>query len=125
MPRWAVDWEMVSKAPWDWLTRFPSLSAVGTYQFRAPESTPLDSPVGRIKANDADVDENAEIEYSITEGDGYDMFGITTDKDTQEGIITVKKVCILTHLIPASGAPVKLLSSTYLFFVFHATCMFC
>lgn len=72
------------------------LSAVGTYQFRAPESTPLDSPVGRIKANDADVDENAEIEYSITEGDGYDMFGITTDKDTQEGIITVKKVQILT-----------------------------
>lgn len=92
---------MVSKAPW-WLTRLPSLSAVGTYQFRAPESTPLDSPVGRIKANDADVDENAEIEYSITEGDGYDMFGITTDKDTQEGIITVKKVHILTHLIPAS-----------------------
>lgn len=38
------------------------------------------------------MDENAEIEYSITEGDGYDMFGITTDKDTQEGIITVKKV---------------------------------
>ncbi|NXH72299.1 CADH6 protein, partial [Hydrobates tethys] len=67
--------------------RFPQ----STYQFRAPESTPPDSPVGRIKANDADVDENAEIEYSITEGDGYDMFGITTDKDTQEGIITVKK----------------------------------
>ncbi|XP_031408554.1 cadherin-6 [Meleagris gallopavo] len=70
---------------------FPPLSTVGTYQFRAPESTPPDSPIGRIKANDADVDENAEIEYSITEGDGYDMFGITTDKDTQEGIITVKK----------------------------------
>ncbi|XP_068253245.1 cadherin-6 isoform X3 [Nyctibius grandis] len=67
--------------------RFPQ----STYQFRAPESMPPDSPVGRIKANDADVDENAEIEYSITEGDGYDMFGITADKDTQEGIITVKK----------------------------------
>ncbi|XP_025938131.1 cadherin-6 isoform X4 [Apteryx rowi] len=67
--------------------RFPQ----STYQFRAPESTPPDSPIGRIKANDADVDENAEIEYSITEGDGYDMFGIITDKDTQEGIITVKK----------------------------------
>ncbi|XP_025938132.1 cadherin-6 isoform X5 [Apteryx rowi] len=66
-------------------------SETGTYQFRAPESTPPDSPIGRIKANDADVDENAEIEYSITEGDGYDMFGIITDKDTQEGIITVKK----------------------------------
>lgn len=82
----------------DTTDQFPSLSAVGTYQFRAPESMPSDSPIGRIKANDADVDENAEIEYSITEGDGYDMFGITTDKDTQEGIITVKKVHILTQL---------------------------
>lgn len=66
------------------------------------------------------MDENAEIEYSITEGDGYDMFGITTDKDTQEGIITVKKVHILTHLIPVSETPVKLLSSMYLFLIFSA-----
>lgn len=84
---------------------------------------PPDSPVGRIKANDADVDENAEIEYSITEGDGYDTFGITTDKDTQEGIITVKKVYILTHLIPASEIPVKTLSNTYFFSLFSVTCV--
>ncbi|XP_065255640.1 cadherin-6 isoform X1 [Emys orbicularis] len=67
--------------------RFPQ----STYQFKTPESAPPESPIGRIKANDADVGENAEIEYSITEGDGSDMFGVITDKDTQEGIITVKK----------------------------------
>ncbi|XP_048695635.2 cadherin-6 isoform X2 [Caretta caretta] len=67
--------------------RFPQ----STYQFKTPESAPPESPIGRIKANDADMGENAEIEYSITEGDGSDMFGVITDKDTQEGIITVKK----------------------------------
>ncbi|XP_077665276.1 cadherin-6 isoform X1 [Eretmochelys imbricata] len=67
--------------------RFPQ----STYQYKTPESAPPESPIGRIKANDADMGENAEIEYSITEGDGSDMFGVITDKDTQEGIITVKK----------------------------------
>ncbi|XP_024059238.1 cadherin-6 isoform X5 [Terrapene carolina triunguis] len=67
--------------------RFPQSAE----HFKTPESAPPESPIGRIKANDADVGENAEIEYSITEGDGSDMFGVITDKDTQEGIITVKK----------------------------------
>ncbi|NXE75265.1 CADH9 protein, partial [Cochlearius cochlearius] len=67
--------------------RFPQ----STYQFSSPESAPPGTPLGRIKANDPDVGENAEIEYSISNGDGSDMFDIVTDKDTQEGIITVKK----------------------------------
>nr|XP_006115977.1 cadherin-9 [Pelodiscus sinensis]XP_025036934.1 cadherin-9 [Pelodiscus sinensis] len=67
--------------------RFPQ----STYQFSSPESAPLGTPLGRIKANDLDVGENAEIEYSISNGDGSDMFDIITDKDTQEGIITIKK----------------------------------
>nr|XP_020856188.1 cadherin-9 isoform X2 [Phascolarctos cinereus] len=67
--------------------RFPQ----STYQFSSPESVPLETPLGRIKANDPDVGENAEMEYSLVEGDGSDMFDIITDKDTQEGIITVKK----------------------------------
>ncbi|KAJ7338443.1 hypothetical protein JRQ81_012195 [Phrynocephalus forsythii] len=67
--------------------RFPQ----STYQFSSLESAPLGTALGRIKANDPDVGENAEIEYSIAAGDGSDMFDIITDKDTQEGIITVKK----------------------------------
>ncbi|NXE27189.1 CADH9 protein, partial [Ardeotis kori] len=67
--------------------RFPQ----STYQFSSRESAPPGTPLGRIKANDPDVGENAETEYSISNGDGSDMFDIITDKDTQEGIITVKK----------------------------------
>ncbi|XP_062985820.1 cadherin-9 isoform X4 [Elgaria multicarinata webbii] len=67
--------------------RFPQ----STYQFSSLESAPLGTSLGRIKANDPDVGENAEIEYSVAAGDGSDMFDIITDKDTQEGIITVKK----------------------------------
>ncbi|XP_024059186.1 cadherin-9 isoform X1 [Terrapene carolina triunguis] len=67
--------------------RFPQ----STYQFSSPESASLGTPLGRIKANDLDVGENAAIEYSISNGDGSDMFDIITDKDTQEGIITIKK----------------------------------
>ncbi|KAM6455017.1 cadherin-9 isoform 3-T3 [Liasis olivaceus] len=67
--------------------RFPQ----STYQFSSLESAPLGTSLGRIKANDPDVGENAAIEYSIAAGDGSDMFDIITDKDTQEGILTVKK----------------------------------
>ncbi|KAM9024383.1 cadherin-9 isoform 1-T1 [Ara ararauna] len=67
--------------------RFPQ----STYQFSSPESAPPGTRLGRIKANDPDVGENAEIEYSLSNGDGSDMFDIVTDKDTQEGIIIVKK----------------------------------
>lgn len=74
---------------------------LGAYQFKIPESAPLNSPIGRIKANDADVGPNAEMEYSILDGDGSEMFGMTTDKETQEGIVIVKKVCILRCFIPA------------------------
>ncbi|XP_060151669.1 cadherin-9 isoform X3 [Globicephala melas] len=69
----------------------PEMSGVGTYQFYSPESVPLGTHLGRIKANDPDVGENAEMEYSIAEGDGADVFDVITDKDTQEGIITVKQ----------------------------------
>jgi hypothetical protein len=72
---------------------------IGTYQFKTPESTLPGTPVGRIKASDADVGENAEIEYSITDGEGLDMFDVITDQETQEGVITVKKVKLfLTYL---------------------------
>nr|AAG30809.1 cadherin-6 [Xenopus laevis]AAI69843.1 Cadherin 6, type 2, K-cadherin [Xenopus laevis] len=62
-----------------------------TYQLRALESSPVGSSIGKIKANDTDEGENAETEYHISEGDESNMFDIITDRDTQEGVITVKK----------------------------------
>ncbi|OCT74494.1 cadherin-6 [Xenopus laevis] len=61
------------------------------YEIRALESSPVGSSIGKIKANDADEGENAETEYHINEGDESNMFDIITDRDTQEGVIIVKK----------------------------------
>ncbi|XP_062833687.1 cadherin-10 isoform X3 [Anolis carolinensis] len=67
--------------------RFPQSSV----HFRIQESSPVGTPIGSVKASDADVGRNAELEYRIVDGDGRDMFDIVTQKDTQEGIITVRK----------------------------------
>ncbi|NXG36453.1 CADH7 protein, partial [Dromaius novaehollandiae] len=67
--------------------RFPRRS----YQYNVPESLPVASVVARIKAADADVGPNAEMEYKIVDGDGLGVFKISVDKDTQEGIIIIQK----------------------------------
>lgn len=54
------------------------------------------SVVARIKAADADVGPNAEMEYKIVDGDGLGVFKISVDKDTQEGIITIQKVSLIS-----------------------------
>ncbi|CAM4592211.1 unnamed protein product [Leuciscus chuanchicus] len=61
------------------------------YQFSVPELTNVGSSVGRIKAVDADVGRNAEMDYTVVSGDGLDVFDISTDRNTQEGILSVKK----------------------------------
>lgn len=50
------------------------------------------TPVGRIQATDRDIGKNAEMYFTIVSGDGMDIFDITTDKNTQEGVIAVSKV---------------------------------
>ncbi|XP_008917709.2 cadherin-10 [Manacus vitellinus] len=67
--------------------RFPQ----STIHLRVPESSPVGTAIGSVKATDADTGKNAEVEYRIIDGDGTDMFDIVTQKDTQEGIITVRK----------------------------------
>ncbi|XP_059713536.1 cadherin-7 isoform X2 [Haemorhous mexicanus] len=67
--------------------RFPRRS----YQYNVPESLPVASVVARIKAADADIGPNAEMEYKIVDGDGLGVFKVSVDKDTQEGIITIQK----------------------------------
>ncbi|XP_072298027.1 cadherin-6-like [Eucyclogobius newberryi] len=61
------------------------------YQFRVPESLPYGSVVGRVRATDRDIGQNAEMFFTIVSGDGMEVFQISTDKQTQEGIIMVSK----------------------------------
>ncbi|XP_077480561.1 cadherin-18 [Stigmatopora argus] len=61
------------------------------YQQYVPESAQVGKPVGKIKANDEDLGVNADIKYSIINSEGANMFSIANDKDTKEGIITLRK----------------------------------
>ncbi|XP_070784581.1 cadherin-7-like isoform X2 [Enoplosus armatus] len=61
------------------------------YQYTVLESLPVKSVVARIKASDADIGSNAEMDYRIMDGDGPGMFNITTDEDTQDGVIILQK----------------------------------
>uniref|UniRef100_A0A667YPL4 Cadherin 7a n=1 Tax=Myripristis murdjan TaxID=586833 RepID=A0A667YPL4_9TELE len=61
------------------------------YQFTVPESAPVAAVVAKIKALDLDMGSNAEMDYKILDGDGLETFQITTDQDTQEGLVTLQK----------------------------------
>ncbi|XP_018596471.1 cadherin-20-like [Scleropages formosus] len=69
----------------------PPKFAQRLYQMSVPESAPVGSAVGRIRAKDRDTGINAEMNYSIIDGDGRDSFDISTDPTNQFGIITIKK----------------------------------
>ncbi|XP_051485558.1 cadherin-8 isoform X2 [Apus apus] len=69
----------------------PPKFAQSLYHFSVMEDVALGEPIGRVKANDLDIGENAKSSYDITEGDGMDIFEITTDAQTQDGIIRVRK----------------------------------
>nr|XP_044991194.1 cadherin-20 isoform X1 [Jaculus jaculus]XP_044991195.1 cadherin-20 isoform X1 [Jaculus jaculus] len=61
------------------------------YQMSVLESAPVSSTVGRVFAKDLDEGINAEMKYTIVDGDGADAFDINTDPNLQVGVITVKK----------------------------------
>ncbi|KAL4635401.1 cadherin-7-like [Arapaima gigas] len=67
--------------------RFPRKS----YQHTVPESLVVESVVAKIKAVDADLGPNAEMDFRIVDGDGQGTFRISTDQGTQEGVITLEK----------------------------------
>ncbi|XP_065609310.1 cadherin-12 isoform X2 [Cyrtonyx montezumae] len=67
--------------------RFPK----SIFHLKVPESSHVGSAIGRIRAVDPDFGKNAEIEYNIVPGDGGNLFDITTDEITQEGVIKLKK----------------------------------
>uniref|UniRef100_A0A4W3JUS0 Cadherin-7-like n=1 Tax=Callorhinchus milii TaxID=7868 RepID=A0A4W3JUS0_CALMI len=61
------------------------------YLWTVLESAGVDSTVGRVKATDADMGENAEMSFAIEKDDGSDAFDIFTDDKTQEGVIILKQ----------------------------------
>ncbi|NXC49789.1 CADH8 protein, partial [Penelope pileata] len=69
----------------------PPKFAQSLYHFSVMEDVALGEPIGRVKANDLDIGENAKSSYDIIEGDGMDVFEISTDAQTQDGIIRVRK----------------------------------
>ncbi|KAM4722466.1 cadherin-11 isoform 1-T4 [Rhinophrynus dorsalis] len=62
------------------------------YPMSVSEAAVPGEEVGRLKAKDPDIGENGLIKYHIIDGDGADIFEITTDYQTQEGIMKLKKV---------------------------------
>ncbi|KAI5088807.1 cadherin-8 [Silurus meridionalis] len=70
----------------------PPKFSKGSYEFTISEDLGIGKPGGRVKANDRDVGENAKSTYSIIAGDEKDVFEIVTDSQTQEGILTLKKI---------------------------------
>ncbi|XP_051984123.1 cadherin-12a isoform X2 [Xyrauchen texanus] len=61
------------------------------FHLRVPESSPVGSSVGRVKAHDLDFGKNADVEYIIVPGAGGSMFDIYSNKHTQEGTVVLKK----------------------------------
>ncbi|KAM3604810.1 uncharacterized protein V6R79_016461 [Siganus canaliculatus] len=61
------------------------------YQLYVPELAPVGRAVGRIRASDEDQGHNAEMTYSITNGEAAAIFTITTDVDHREAIISLKQ----------------------------------
>ena len=60
------------------------------YQFSVSEGAAVGTPVGRVIATDADMGENTDMRYLIKE-EG-ELFKVTTDVETQEAIVSIKKV---------------------------------
>ncbi|XP_027032742.2 cadherin-20-like [Tachysurus fulvidraco] len=61
------------------------------YQISIPESAPISSIVGHVEAQDHDLGINAEMRYRLVDGDGLDVFDISTDSTNMYGVITVKQ----------------------------------
>ncbi|XP_053127046.1 cadherin-8 isoform X4 [Hemicordylus capensis] len=69
----------------------PPKFAQSLYHFTVLEDIAIGDPIGRVKANDLDIGENAKSSYDIIEGDGMNTFEITSDSQTQEGIIRLRQ----------------------------------
>lgn len=71
---------------------FSSLCLLEMCQFSVPEGMAVGTSVGRVMATDADMGENTDMSYLIKDEEGGELFRVSTDTDTQEAIIIIKKV---------------------------------
>ncbi|XP_010610441.1 cadherin-8 isoform X4 [Fukomys damarensis] len=69
----------------------PPKFAQSLYHFSIPEDVVLGTAIGRVKANDQDIGDNAQSSYDIIDGDGTALFEITSDTQAQDGIIRLRK----------------------------------
>uniref|UniRef100_A0A8C2J1Q6 Cadherin 22 n=1 Tax=Cyprinus carpio TaxID=7962 RepID=A0A8C2J1Q6_CYPCA len=69
--------------------RFPQSECM--YQFSVSEGAAVGTSIGRVIATDADMGENTDMSYLIKDEEGGELFRVSTDGDTQEAIITIKK----------------------------------
>ncbi|KAG9486971.1 hypothetical protein GDO78_007043 [Eleutherodactylus coqui] len=61
------------------------------YQFTVLEDTAPGSVIGRLRAHDPDIGENAVMSYSIVDGDAGDTFSVMADSAGQDGILRVQE----------------------------------
>uniref|UniRef100_A0A3B5AAZ4 Cadherin 11 n=1 Tax=Stegastes partitus TaxID=144197 RepID=A0A3B5AAZ4_9TELE len=59
-------------------------------KFPQSESLPGEE-VGRLKAKDPDMGDNGMVNYRLVDGDGMGLFELTTDSETREAVIKLKK----------------------------------
>lgn len=71
---------------------FSSFCLLEMCQFSVPEGMAVGTSVGRVMATDADMGENTDMSYLIKDEEGGELFRVSTDTDTQEAIIIIKKV---------------------------------
>lgn len=72
------------------LTRVSVRLLPGMWSFSVSELAIPGAEIGRISATDADLGENAKLEYTILEGETGETFNITAM--SQEAVITLNKV---------------------------------
>ncbi|XP_059954214.1 cadherin-24 isoform X2 [Mesoplodon densirostris] len=61
------------------------------YQFSVVETAGPGTLVGRLRAQDPDLGDNALMAYSILDGEGSEAFSISTDARGRDGLLTVRK----------------------------------
>ncbi|XP_035027518.1 cadherin-12 isoform X2 [Hippoglossus stenolepis] len=69
----------------------PPRFAKSIFHLRVPETAPVGSAVGRIRAHDLDAGSNAEVDYTIVPGDEGNMFEMISNGQSQEGVVVLKR----------------------------------